>query len=155
MPRFQTKLIARAGVLVASVAAMALSGCGSEPVDPNAVATVPVALHVTLDGRPIEDATVIFHPVDQSSTGENRLTPRGLVQPDGSVVVTTYRRGDGLPPGEYQLAFSWQGPLDGLDEDEIDELKERMPRAYTRPATSGQLIAVLADEQNEFAPIEL
>ena len=139
---------------LAAVCLAALCGCGEEPVDALARPTVPVSMTATIKGQPMTDAVVVFHPTlpDQSP-----VTPRGKVSEDGSVVVSTFRPGDGLPPGEYRVSLTWQGPLAGLDEDEIDALPERMPRQYRRPDTSGLTVAVAesADGPAELPPIAL
>ena len=137
------------------IAAVALCGCGLTSNDEIARETLPVTVGLTYNGQPAPDAVVVFHPVEKPADGKPAIVPRGVAQPDGSLVISTYARGDGVPPGEYRLAFSWQGPLDGLDEDEIDELAERMPSVYRRPETSGFTLTVSEDAPNEFPPIEL
>ena len=135
--------------------AVSLTGCGDGVPNGFARETLPVSIGLTYKGQPAPDAVVVFHPVTRPDDDKPFVTPRGIAKPDGTLEVTTYERGDGVPPGEYRLAFSWQGPLDGLSEDQIDELAELMPQAYCRPETSGHTIVVAEDASNEFPPIEL
>lgn len=66
----------------------ALSGCGGSSV-------AHVAGNVTLDGKPLPDATVTFHPA--SGTG---AIAYGLTDADGNYTLSTGTEA-GLPPGEY------------------------------------------------------
>lgn len=129
-------------------------GC-SHPVDPIARETVPVSLEVSFKGEPIPDGVIVFHPVSPEVDDRPLVTPRGTVDRDGNVVVSTYSRGDGAPPGEYRLSVNWQGPLEGVDEDAADQLPERIPPKYRNPETSGLRLIVVAGADNKLPPILL
>lgn len=70
----------------------ALAGCGSKgPV------LYPVTGKITgADGKPLEHATVVLHPVDSSDP--DAVKPRGKVGADGTFTLTTHTAGDGTRP---------------------------------------------------------
>lgn len=136
------------------VVGMALvSGCG-EVEDRLARTTVPVTGVVKFKGKVIPDATICLHPVDAPADGKPVFTPRGNSDEAGNYTLTTYRTADGAPVGEYNVTVSWLGPLKGLDEDQEDRLRERLPRRYTKPETSG-IKVVVSDGQNQLDDILL
>src|SRR5437016_5258303 len=66
-----------------------LIGCGGvkTPVKTTAV--------VTLDDKPLEGATVTFHPEDP----KDGHVASGFTGSDGTAALTTYNTGDGVIPG--------------------------------------------------------
>ncbi len=89
-----SSLVLRASSSVALILLLmlALSGCGGKD-QPVAVEGV-----VTLDGEPVEGATVLFKPQD----GRGRPAS-GLTDSAGVFVLTTFREGDGVLPGSYLI----------------------------------------------------
>ena len=74
----------------------AIAGCGDGP------RLVPVAGSVTLDGKPLEGATLSFMP--ESGTGVS--TPgTDVTGPDGNFTMT-YNGRSGLAPGKYKVLIS-------------------------------------------------
>ncbi len=67
-------------------------GCGSGLVDLKA--------KVTLDGAPVEGASVTLHP---AATNEIGRTSFGVTEADGTVRFTTFAPYDGVPPGSYKV----------------------------------------------------
>ncbi|MCA9088148.1 MAG: hypothetical protein KDA90_05860 [Planctomycetaceae bacterium] len=130
-------------------------GCGRAAVDPQARDVYPVAGTITYQGRPICDGVVRFHPVKEFDDGKPFILPRGVVDEEGNMIVSTYGTGDGAPAGEYRLSISWQGPLEGVDEDEEDLLPELIPRKYRNPETSGLYCVVSEIPENLIPPVEL
>jgi len=134
--------------------ALSAVGCGKSDQMEGELEVYPVSGVVTFSGQQIPDATLVLHPVTPPAEGKTFYLPRAVVGQDGAFEFTTYRKGDGAPPGEYKVSFSWLGPLAGLDEEEEDRLPEQMPRRLTRPETSG--ISVTVNEGvNELAEITL
>ncbi|QDT51835.1 hypothetical protein Pan258_59320 [Symmachiella dynata] len=141
LPRLENGMsVGFLGVIVC--AALSIVGCGKSDRMEGELEVYPVTGVVTFSGQQIPDATLVLHPVTPPADGKPFYSPRAIVGPDGAFEFTTYRKGDGAPPGEYNVAFSWLGPLEGLDEDEQDLLPEQMPRRLTRPETSGITITV-------------
>jgi hypothetical protein len=83
----------RRRILCFSALALALvwsaTGCGG-------ARPVPVSGTVTLDGQPVDAATVVFIPKE----GKGRQAS-GLTGTDGKFRLTTSTTGDGALPGEY------------------------------------------------------
>ncbi len=75
-------------------AALALfAGCGSSNPP-----TAQVTGTVTLDGDPVEGATVLFLPDDTTLKAATAST-----QADGTYALTTFEAGDGAMPGSYKV----------------------------------------------------
>lgn len=135
--------------LLAAIALAGQIGCGQvaavdlvEFEDLN-----PVTGQVQFKGEPIPDATVRLYPVDALGSGTPTHVASGVVDEQGNFEIYTHRlegRGQGVPAGEYRLAFSWQGPLQGLTQEKLDELKELLPQKYTRPQTSDVNVTVVS-----------
>ena len=99
MPTVIVRLYGCAWMLVA-VLVIHCSGCG-EAVSQSGTA-LPVTGTVTLDGKPIEGASLTFIPLtaDQGQGGV------GSTDAAGKYEVTHFRTGKGLEPGEYRVAVS-------------------------------------------------
>jgi hypothetical protein len=92
----------RAGCLGALVLAVLSAGCsgGRKPL-------FPASGQVLYQGKePALGAFVVFHPVGAAT--EEALRPYGYVQKDGSFSLTTYKKDDGAPEGEYGVTIVWQ-----------------------------------------------
>jgi len=130
-----------------------LSGCG-QASDPNAREVFPTQGVVTFRGVPIPDASIRLHPLMPPDDGKPVFIPRGQADESGRFVLSTYRQGDGAPPGDYRVSFSWLGPLDGVSEDVEDRLRERLPPRYIAAETSGVMVTV-TDGENVLEDITL
>lgn len=139
--------------ILAALMLTLLSGCGETP-DPDLRPVFKAVGSVRFQGRPIPDATIRLHPVSPTDDGKPTYLPRGRVDEHGNFAITTYRTGDGAPPGEYRVSLSWQGPLKGISEDEEDRLQELLPRQFTTPEESG-LTVVIAEGENELPQIAI
>src|SRR5262245_36126649 len=86
--------------MVLAIVVLGLAGCG-EGVSQSDTA-VPVVGTVSLDGKPLEGASLTFIPVgaDQGQGGV------GSTDASGKYEVTHFRTGKGLEPGEYRVAVS-------------------------------------------------
>jgi hypothetical protein len=106
---------------------LALAGCGSKNSSFN-----PTTGEVFVDGRPATGATVIFHPQGQPDA---KSYPSAVVGPDGRYTLTTLKKDDGAPEGEYAVTVVWPGPKpEGAEKD--DEAPDRLGGAYANPAGS-------------------
>lgn len=54
------------------------------------------------DGKPLERATVVFHPTD---TSQKFPKPRGITDAQGQFVLSTYDTNDGAPAGKYKVTI--------------------------------------------------
>ena len=79
----------------------------------------PVSGQVFVDGQPAEGALVYFFPVNAGDPQAMRAT--GPADASGAFVMSTYVTGDGVPAGEYLVAFEWlekhrlKGTFEGAD----------------------------------------
>jgi hypothetical protein len=81
-------------------AGTAFTGCGQP-----AVRTYRVTGTVTFRGKPVPSGVVAFHNVDLVSP-----MAKGMIQPDGTYELTTFRPGDGAPPGECKVTVAATEP---------------------------------------------
>lgn len=139
-------------VVAAVVAVSTLTGCGSRGL-------VPVKGVVLLDGSPVADAVVRFHPVEVTK-GNGGF---GLTDGAGRFSARIGQGPWGLYPGSYKVTLSRKPlpegtPLDPKTPKECedwqrayDSAPETFPGVYTSPATT-PLQAVVAAGQK---PLEL
>lgn len=83
--------------------AVVVVGCGD---DRNWKETVPVTGEVLVDGSPADGVKIDFNPVagiDQAQPTQSTA----FTDPQGKFEASTYEVGDGVPPGEYQITFTW------------------------------------------------
>jgi hypothetical protein len=80
---------------VATALLLASAGCGKKPA--------PVRGTLTLDGQPVEGATVLFVP---EQAGEGRQAT-GQTGAGGKFELTTARKGDGAFPGNYKVVVQY------------------------------------------------
>ena len=113
-----------------------LVGCGP--------GRVSVSGEVTLDSQPLADAQVLFQPV----SGGRPAT--GKTDAAGKFTLSTDKPGDGVAPGDYQVAvtavsISYARPTDGSEYSE--KTTWRAPKTYADPKTSGLKASVTNDNK--------
>jgi hypothetical protein len=86
----------RAGVVVALGLAFGMPGCGGGPK------LVPVSGNVTLNGKPLRDAEIMFVPTDANKQG---IAGRDTTGPEGNYRVMCNGRA-GLVAGPYKVVIS-------------------------------------------------
>ena len=157
--------MSRSGWLGAALvfAAVCVLGCGGGTGE--GPATVPVTGTVTLDGTPVEGATVSFSPEDKA----NRAAT-GLTDSDGRFELGTIQPGDGAMPGSYKVAISkTSGAAAGPPASQEEAMKraqeqmasgglgrrpapvkDELPAIYKNAQTSKLTATVTQDGDNEF-----
>ncbi len=157
-------MVRLAGRLLLGLAALVTLGCaGGKARD-----TVPVSGKVTLDGAPVEGATVVFTP----TSGEGAAAT-GKTDASGVYRLTTRDPNDGAKPGTYLVSISKTETADptagaikpGMSEEEATRaayeayekagkkeptVTEHLPAKYKNPATSGFKVEVTKGGKNEF-----
>jgi hypothetical protein len=79
-------------------------GCGAK--------LYPVGGRVTFpDGKPLTEGMVVF----EGQGPENAVTARGEVRADGSYELSTYKPGDGVPPGKYRVLVAPKSDPNAVD----------------------------------------
>ena len=146
------------GVVILSVVGLSvvgLVGCSGSDGLPD---MVPIRGKVTFDGKPMREGTVIYSPRER---GQGRQASGGI-QPDGSFVLTTLKKADGVKKGDYQIAIYAMEPHPGEPKSraEVEAMGGKIkrgfviPEKYTNPATSG-LSDTVDDQHAGFKQIEL
>ncbi len=109
----------RSIVWLATIVAVVAAGCGG-PV------RIKVGGRVTrVDGTPVSGAKVLFRSSETGASAD------GITDDDGNYEVGGVERGDGVPPGKYQVAVSekrggWDNPK-----------ARTIHPVYESPSTSG------------------
>lgn len=157
MHRFTGRALVGLGLLLPTIA-----GCNAKGVDTRP-RRVPFSATVTLDGAPIEGATVVLAP-----EGSDGRAASGMTDAQGSVVFTTFDARDGAVPARYSVAISKTEFPDGVpltaEDPNYDPrtavaavakgAKELVPVKYKSPATSGLTVEV-KDGKNDPATFDL
>lgn len=118
----------RSVTCVASISLALILGCGGSnaPKPKNAVATSGVKGTVTIDGQPTGGVLVYAFNADKAPelgvAAIDGVSPmmymagRAITENDGKFSFTTYNTGDGLPDGNYVIAFFWTAGGDISDD---------------------------------------
>jgi hypothetical protein len=85
---------------------------------------------------------VVFDPVDQEVV---KSRPRGVIQPDGSFVMFTYEKGDGVHAGKYRVRVA---PPPWFRKSEDEERPILFDEKYKTSATSGLEITVTGPQDD-------
>ena len=112
---------------------LALPGCGSSNPE-----TFPVSGTVTLDGRPVSGAAVVFTP----DTGQPAT---GTTDNAGQFELSTFQLGDGALPGKHRVTIA-KTTVDPNDRDKVLFL---IPQKYGNRQTS----ELMCDVQAKMAPV--
>lgn len=107
----------------------------------------PVAGTLVINGVPVGNASVAFHPV----ADDNLRCPVGLTEAGGSYHLTTLAHQDGAVPGDYVVTVVWPDDTQAFDECECPDITkhDRLKGQYADPAKS-PLRAVVRRAPNEF-----
>jgi hypothetical protein len=104
--------------------------------------TFAVQGKILVDGQPLADAVVTFHPHGEAGAKVTRSYAK--TDASGSFKLSTYEPGDGAPAGRY-LVTVYQDP---------DQPGASLPERYHSPATSG-IVAEVKQQDNELEPFRL
>ena len=151
------------------LAAVAVAGCTKTEVDPNKPKVYKVTGTITLKGKPVDGATVIFQLRDGSRSSV------GATDSSGKYTLSTFASGDGAPAGQYQVtvtkydtppapaAPAGQIPSGEIDPSKYDpnsvgnlgglgktSEKSVLGDRYASPQTSGLIATVGETGENKF-----
>jgi hypothetical protein len=143
----QTKMPTPRAVLIAVLSLIALAGCGRTKDGP---ATVEVMGTVTLDGTPVEAASVLFSP--EIGSGDGRLASQATTDSEGRFKLTTHIGGgkfkSGIVPGKYVVTIA---KLDAAAaKNTFTQPKNLLPPQYADPQKSQLTAEVAAGQANDF-----
>jgi hypothetical protein len=125
------------GLRFAVVLAVLAGGCGRG-------GSVPVTGTVTLDGKPLDGATVVFSP-EKGTAGTGGT---GLTDTNGKYAIANQDGKRGLPPGRYRVMVS-KAAANRRSADEVGavteaDLKDEVPAAFN---TKSELTFTVEDGQ--------
>ena len=131
-----------------AVVSMLISGCGESRPD-----TVPVSGVVKLNGKPLPNASVNFHP-------EEGRAANGVTDQDGKFTLTTFETNDGAIVGNHTATVSIVSTEEVPEEipenydyttaGQSEENKTEIPDTYASANTSPLKFEVKSDEENNF-----
>jgi hypothetical protein len=123
-----------------------LAGCGghSGPV------CHPVQGQVRMNGQPLAEALVIFHP---PLGGPAISKPFANTDSQGNFSLTTLQPRDGAPAGEYAITVELR-ELQQVGEDAVRDGRNVLPARFANPQESGLRYVVVAGE-NVVPPLEI
>ncbi len=133
--------------LLAMIYCCGFIGCQQDESLP---ATTPVKGSVAFQNQPAIGAVVVFHKVDGSILDG---MPSATVGADGTFELTSYKPGDGAPPGEYEVSISWAEKTSGTSSDP-EFGPEKLPAKYQDEKQSG-LKVIVGDSSIELPPFQL
>ena len=147
-------------VMAVAMASAALAGCG------NSAGLFPVSGKVVYRGEPAAGAVVYFHrQMEPGSPSES--IPYGIVEDDGSFLLTSDDIGNGARPGSYIVLVEWRdGSGDRVDVPTRKGKVKQVKRVRLRSGTDrlkGRYFDIskpllhteVKAESNRLAPFEL
>ena len=108
-------------------------------------ATTPLGGTLTLDGQPLDGATVLFSPV-----GEKGFAAMAETDASGKFVATTFAHADGAVPGRYVVTIKKFRIREAADNRKRMQVESVVPKKYSMPQTSGLTVEVVAGGPNVF-----
>ena len=146
-PIRQTRMSAPRLLVLAAMCLVAVTGCGGTKGGP---ATIEVTGTVTLNGAPIDGASVLFSPDIGSSDG--RLASQATTDTAGHFKLSTHVGGgkfkSGIVPGKYVVSVT---KLDtAATKNTFSPPKNLLPPKYADPKTSLLNADVVAGQTNDF-----
>jgi hypothetical protein len=132
-----------------------LAGCGSD-----GPTTIPIRGKVLFKGAPLRDVPRgLVHYLPKTAEGRQAS---GRIQPDGTFVLTTFKGGDGVVPGEYDIVVSAYTTGPELTREQVEAVRGvgiekpmlMIPQKYTEASTSGLSDTVNSDHSG-FKQVEL
>ena len=126
--------------LVATLCCALVGGCSKARLE----GLVPAEGVVTLNGEPVEGATVMFAPkkIDPSRP---RGSAQALTDAAGKFKLTTLDPGDGVFPGDYYVTVTKDRVEGGMSLDEVKRRREN-PDSADEPAPEQTLVRELPDQ---------
>jgi hypothetical protein len=122
-------------------------GCGSA----DEIACAPVRGQVLLGGKPLAEAMVVFHPLDQPPLKAPQ--PVAYSDGDGRFALTTLKTGDGAPAGRYAVTIELRAAR-LVGEELVRDGRNLLPPQYGNPQRS-PLKCVVVVGDNEIPPINI
>lgn len=117
---------------------------------PDRKETCKVVGQVLIDGKPIDSVAVYCQDVNGMDKTDPTVSAC-FTGEEGKFAISTYEKGDGVPPGEYVLTFLWGQFNLNMQYGGPDKLNDR----YMDPAKSTFKFKIESGEQKDLGKIEL
>jgi predicted small lipoprotein YifL len=140
----------RLAIVSALLTLASLSGCGRGPIP-----TYKVKATLKYQGteETVPGARIELRPQDPIDAA-HRVSPVGRVHEDGSIQMTTFEPGDGVPAGHYLVVVGEPPKPHGWDVDQQGMPPRKIPQKYKSYETSDLTLEVRA-KGNNLLEIEL
>jgi len=132
-----------------AVATLVIAGCGKSGAPWETV--YKTSGQLLFKGQPIEGAQLTLYPNDSSAPAAIR--PTATTDNTGKFILSTYRKEDGAPAGDYRVAVIWH-PLIAGKGGEPSRGPNKLPARYAAADTSALNVRVEKSATN-LPPIEL
>lgn len=134
--------------LASLLALLVLSaGCGGSTKPP----TAPTTGIVTIDGKPLTQGRVTTEPVAKAPGEKPGKAGFGIIQSDGTFVLSTYEEQDGAVVGPHRVTLYGKPPYQPeSDDDGLDAPKRKVKRPFDILRVIGQNFEVAPDQDNHF-----
>jgi hypothetical protein len=126
----------RLALFTVALAALLAGGCGRGAHE---LETAPVRGTITLDGEPVTSGYIVV------PTAKGRMAS-AKIEPDGSFVFSTYRKGDGVQVGTHPVTVN-EVPRDEFSSVPAN-LRVTIPERYKSAGTSGLTVEVKPGERH-------
>jgi hypothetical protein len=130
------------------VVLVGLAGCAKDSAD----GVYPVRGKILYNGRPVANAQVTFHPVNDATP--KGVRPVGKVDKQGQFALTSFKDGDGAPAGEYRVTVVWYLARQTRPVSDETASANYLPPKYASVETSNLSVTVTPGT-NELRPFEL
>lgn len=129
---------------------LCLSACKEE--SSNRKATYPLTGQVYVDGVAPDSAIAVKCLHVKGIVKSNPTVSSAFTEEDGKFAISTYEKGDGIPPGDYILTFYWgKRNVISTSYGGPDKLKGR----YKDPKKSEFKVTVVEGEPTDLGRIDL
>jgi|SRR4051812_154645 hypothetical protein len=126
----------------------ALAGCGEK-----GIARYPVHGAVHIDNAPADGVMVVFCPVGGSEQVQ-KTRPFGFTDAEGKFELTTIKKGDGAPAGDYKVLAQWPAKSSSSMGDSRSTGGDRLQGRYMNLEKS-QIKVTVKEGTNDVPPFEL
>lgn len=136
--------------LIASLFLMSITCYGCSGGAPDRKETCKVTGQVIIDGKPTESVGVYCHDLNGFDKTDPTVSST-LSGRDGKFEMSTYEKGDGVPPGEYAMTFMWGQYNFKMEYSGPDKLNKR----YSDQKNSKFIFKVEPGEEKDLGQIQL
>lgn len=150
MPRRRTLRPVTWSSAVVALVLLSAAGCR----DDGKVSVYPVQGKVTLNGAPLEGATVQFFTNDESLRVPGVPIPAGTTDAGGVFQLSAYGKADGAPAGDYRVTINQMQVTNDAEDPEQMTSVDRLKGRYSNPDSSG-LTATVKEDDNELPAFDL